>query len=229
VPSYDEAPYDDPAYGEPPEDGADVRILRGRPFEPDSDLPLADSNDGGWSDPDPYRLPRLEDDPMADFGDPQRAEIPLPDPADVPGGGDLVSGLARYAAAKRTALAEADAAARLNGVRSANAYLLTLAAGDISTAAIRGIDTMLGLGPVTEESVRLPGGGTEVKRPDVKPTPADRDGARRVVDYGLLRNRGETTADAIRRVMGEGVDLAPSVVAGVDTFLGLETGGFAIR
>jgi hypothetical protein len=29
--------------------------------------------------------------------------------------------------------------------------------------------------------------------------------------------------------MGEGVDLAPSVVAGVDTFLGLETGGFAIR
>jgi hypothetical protein len=247
VPSYDDpgwsgpdaAPYDEP-YGEaPPTDGA-------AGVEPTpGDLPYESRVDEGgyvlrtvpaerFFDPgssatlnDPYALPRIEDGPAGGYyGDPQQGEIPLPDVGAVPGADQMIDAFARYAAAKRGALAETDPGARLAAIRRANAYLLTLSRGDLSTGSIRAVDLALGITPVSNDTVQLPGAGTEVMRPDRKPAKADRDAARRLVEYGLLRNRGEAADVAVGRVMGDETGLGAQETAGLDRFLGLDSGFF---
>jgi hypothetical protein len=238
-PAYDallpgEAPYDPPAWEDDPYDGPLVDVPDDPPSTGGYRLRAGPSDLGDGGDPGSRAsvgpadgaLPRLDDGPLFAPADPQQAEVPLPDIASVPGASALADRFALYAGAKRAALAEPDPGARLAAIRKANAFLVTLSRGDMSASTIRAVDLALGLTPVTSDSVQLPGGGTEVKRPDAKPTKADRAAARRLVDYGLLRNRGESAEAAAERTLGEPAALGPSETAGLDQFLGLDGGSF---
>jgi hypothetical protein len=241
-PIWDAAPYDGPE-DLPTDDVPLPEDDLGRSFDPDDPgahlrglVPSYDEPSDAFAD---YERPGLGDpgssasyngyaseDPPAGyraggapgFPDPQAAEI-SPGLAPPPGLTDdrLEDDLALYVAAKRAALAM-DPAARAAAIRSANAFLVSLSRGPVSTDTIRAVDTLAGLaaGP---DTVRLPGAGTELDRPGTRPREADRAAARRIVEGA----GGEP---------GQGADAAAldaSALAALDTFLGTEGGSTARR
>ncbi len=192
VPSYDAPPpsaYADPWPGEVPEEwipgGGRDRMRQ-----------------DGYLDVPGAARPRLYDDYAAPDGpyDPAQPGLSL-DGGDLyaPPPGEAEMGLAIYAAAKRAAVGLADPAARLQAIREANAWLVTLSRGPVTTEAIRAIDQRLGIGTIDKDTVSLPGAGTSVVRPSVEPTQADYEAARQVATYaegGMIDGltRAERTA-----------------------------------
>jgi hypothetical protein len=218
-------PYADPYYGDAgrptPRYGDQVER---RPLDGSgggTDMGYADPYAGRGTVPEEY----LPGGPDAEYNNPQQLDAPLGAVRTL--GNEFVRGLASYAAAKRSAVALSDPGKRSQAVRSANAWLVTLSHGPVSSDAIRAIDSMLGVETVDKDTVQLPGAGTEVNPPGAEPSGADRDAAQRVADYLRMRSRGETAADALAALPKPSSPVEARALAALDNFLGISGGSFA--
>ncbi|HUG61334.1 MAG TPA: hypothetical protein VMP03_05790 [Methylomirabilota bacterium] len=228
VPSYDDPYPDETGVIEPSYDDRDEI---GSGLDPRDRLRAEGYFDGAVRPDDPSGAAPLLVDPSFLPGDPQRAEVPLGERVDQfapQRSADIAAGLARYAAAKRAALGLSDPGKRLQSLRSANAYLVSLSDGPVSTQTIVAIDTVLGLEPITRDTTQLPGAGTSVVVPDRTASRADIEAAGRVTEYGFLRIRGQYPDEAAKAV-GAPETFDRTAQDAVDTFLGVDSGRFAAQ
>lgn len=186
-------------------------------YMPELDTRPEDFGGGATHRLDPY-LRGTDDGPYAGYS--------LPDPSLDPGAGGAIpdgwreapdaldQNLAVYVAAKRAAVARQDVLARAQAVKAANAWLVSLSKGPVSSSAIAVIDRVAGIETIDEDTTALPGAGTSLERPSVKPTAADREAAARVAAYG-------------HGGMIEGLDGAGT--AALDRFFGFDDGRLASR
>lgn len=142
-------------------------------------------------------------------------------------GGDWGGALAAldvYAPAKRAAVKISDPYARLEAMKSANAWLVAQSRQPATAATIRALDRLLGI-DVTPDSTMLPGAGTEVKRPERADSGAFAERIDALGSYVADRTTSGDVGKAARPANVGGIQLEAEEVAGLDAFLGIGPGG----
>lgn len=194
-----------PAYA-PDDGGSRARILVPEAVQPGDGLAPPPQDPGyGLAPPPEDRAPADRDPWRGDWG-------------------GALAALDVYAPAKRAAVTLTDPFARLEAIKSANAWLVAQARQPATAATIRAVDRLLGI-EVTPDSTMLPGAGTEVKRPkagDGAPFAERLDALGAFVADRAASDRAGKTAQPEN--VG-GIRLEAEEVAGLDAFLGIGPGG----
>ncbi|WP_181706829.1 hypothetical protein [Chthonobacter rhizosphaerae] len=142
---------------------------------------------------------------------------------------DALDALARYAPAKKAAVALNDAFRKAAAIRTANTFLISVSARPATGATVRTVDRLLGIDVSDAATTALPPAGTQVERPEAGDLdPAADEAIRRIEDYARDKSdaaaaRDDAAAKAAEARLAEAVagGLDAVAIAGLDAYLGL--------